>query len=356
MIELRPTVACTYDAVALGEVMLRLDPGEGRIRTAREFRVWEGGGEYNLVRGLQSVFGLRTAVLTALVDNEVGRLIEGLVRAGGVDTAWIHWSHHDGIGTTARNGLNFTERGYGVRPPVGVSDRANSAASQMTAEQVDWDHLFGAIGVRWFHTGGIFAALSPSSAATAAAAVAAARRHGTVVSYDLNYRPSLWRTHGGVSRAQEVTSSILRAVDVVFGHPSRVLALLGVDAKEGETFGAAAERLAGELPHLRVIADTRRRIESASSHQWTGSAWSPATGPLDGSVREKLEVLDRVGAGDSFGSGVVCGLLEGTDLTTALEYGLAHGALTMTTPGVNSMATRAEVLSLAVGEPPNFER
>ena len=180
--------------------MLRLDPGEGRIRTAREFRVWEGGGEYNVARGLARCFGLRTAVVTALVDNEVGRLVEGLVLAGGVDPSWITWVADDGIGRDVRNGLNFTERGFGVRGAKGVSDRGRSAASQLRPGDTDWEHLFGTLGVRWFHTGGIFAGLSAGTADVVIAAMEAARRHGTVVSYDLNYRPSLWASVGGAAR------------------------------------------------------------------------------------------------------------------------------------------------------------
>src|SRR5689334_11063699 len=211
--EPRPAEECRYDLVSLGEVMLRLDPGEGRIRTARSFRAWEGGGEYNVSRGLRRAFGLRTAIVTALADNEVGRLVEDLILTGGVDTSFVRWVPYDGIGRRVRNGLNFTERGFGIRGAVGVSDRGHSAASQLSADDVDWDHLFGTIGVRWFHTGGIYAGLSETTPAVIEAAMAAARRHGTVISYDLNYRPSLWKAVGGQDRAREVNRALARYVD-----------------------------------------------------------------------------------------------------------------------------------------------
>ena len=210
---LRPADECRYDALALGEVMLRLDPGELRIRTARSFTAWEGGGEYNVVRGLSRVFGQRAGVITALVDDEVGHLIEGFIMAGGVDTSLIHWAPSDGVGRTVRNGLNFTERGFGVRGAVGVSDRGNTAAAQLRPEDVDWDYLFGELGVRWLHTGGIYAALSTDAADTVIAAVTAAKKYGTVVSYDLNYRPSLWKSIGGLEKAREVNTTAATAAE-----------------------------------------------------------------------------------------------------------------------------------------------
>jgi 2-dehydro-3-deoxygluconokinase len=354
-LDVRAAAATRYDAVALGEVMLRLDPGEGRIRTARSFQVSEGGGEYNVVRGLRRVFGMRVAVVTALVDNEVGRLVEDLVLAGGVDTGLVRWVEHDGIGRSARTGLNFTERGFGVRGGIGVSDRGHTAASQLGPDDVDWDTLFSDFGVRWLHTGGIFAALSDRTARTTIAAVEAAQRHGTVVSYDFNHRPSLWRANGGPARAQKVSRAIVPHVDVLLGGRHDVEMSLGLslgteaDADDVTGFAAAADRLAHEFPNLAVVAATRRTVHSASVNDWGAMAWSAATGVLTSTHRARLEILDRVGGGDSFASGLVCGLLEGTDLATALEYGAAHGALAMTTPGDSSAATRAEVLHLAAG-------
>lgn len=355
-LQIRPAADTRYDAVSLGEVMLRLDPGEGRIRTARQFRAWEGGGEYNVARGLRRAFGLRTAVVTALADNEIGRLVEDLVLQGGVDTSHIRWVPYDGIGRDVRNGLNFTERGFGVRGAVGVSDRGHTAASQLA--DVDWDHLFGELGVRWLHTGGIYAALSDTAAATVLEAVTAAQRHGTVVSYDLNYRPSLWKSVGGQARAQEVNREIARHVDVMIGNEEDFTAALGFEVEgvdehlsdlEVGSFGAMIDRVAAEFTSFQVIATTLRTVRSASTNDWGAIAWSRDAGLVQATHRPGLEILDRVGGGDSFASGLVYGLLEGEPLATAVEYGAAHGALAMTTPGDTTMASKAEVLKLAGG-------
>lgn len=355
---IRPAAECRYDAVSLGEVMLRLDPGEGRIRTARQFRAWEGGGEYNVARGLRRAFGLRTAVVTALADNEVGRLVEDLILTGGVDTSFIRWAKYDGVGRAVRNGLNFTERGFGVRGAVGVSDRGHTAASQLAPGDVDWDHLFGELGVRWLHTGGIFAALSESAAAVVIEAVTAAKRHGTVVSYDLNYRPSLWSHQGGQARAQEVNREIARHVDVMIGNEEDFIASLGMHVEGADenlseldldSYEAMIGQATTEFTNFAVVGTTLRTVRSASRNDWGAMAWSRETGVVHATHREDLEILDRVGGGDSFASGLIFGLLEGEPLQTAVEYGAAHGALAMTTPGDTSMVTKAEVLRLAGG-------
>jgi len=361
----RPAAECRYDLVALGEVMLRLDPGEGRIRTARQFRVWEGGGEYNVARGLARCFGQRTAVATALVDNEVGHLVEELVLAGGVDTSWIRWVRGDAIGRDVRNGLNFTERGFGVRGAKGVSDRGNTAVSQLRATDVDWDHLFGTLGVRWFHTGGIFAGLSAGTADVVVAAAEAARRHGTVVSYDLNYRPSLWEAVGGHAQARAVNTRIAGLVDVLIGNEEDFTASLGYEvpgASSGLTdldHGGYAEMLGAvgaDLPQLALSAVTLRVVHSAGRNDWGALAWSEQTGIVRATQRDDLEILDRVGGGDSFASGLVYGLLNDQPLASAVEYGAAHGALAMTTPGDTSMATLAEVEALVRGGTARVQR
>jgi 2-dehydro-3-deoxygluconokinase len=334
-----------FDAVSLGEVMLRLDPGDRRIRTARQFDVWEGGGEYNVVRGLQRCFGQRTAVVTALADNEVGRLIEGLILAGGVDTTWISWVDPDSDGRGTRNGLNFTERGFGVRGAVGVSDRGYTAASAMTPDSVDWEYLFGVMGVRWFHTGGIFAGLSESAPSVVEAAMAAAARHGTVVSYDTNYRPSLWSSTGGMARARQVNASVAHHVDVMIGNVN--------DVVEGS---GGLDALAEQFPNIAVAATTLRTVVSASVNDWGARAWSRESGIVDATFRPGLHIFDRIGGGDGFVSGLVFGLLNEMDLHTALEYGAAHGALAMTTPGDTSMATAAEVVALAAGGSARVQR
>ncbi|GEK20339.1 sugar kinase [Cellulomonas xylanilytica] len=355
---IRPAGETRYDAVSLGEVMLRLDPGEGRIRTARSFRAWEGGGEYNVSRGLRRAFGLRTAIVTALADNEVGRLVEDLILTGGLDTQFIQWVPYDGIGRQVRNGLNFTERGFGVRGAVGVSDRGHTAAAQLAPGDVDWEHLFGELGVRWFHTGGIFAALSDSAAETVIEAVTVARKHGTIVSYDLNYRPSLWKAVGGQARAQEVNRAIAPHIDVMIGNEEDFTASLGFEvegvdenlsALELSSFAAMIDRVAETYPNFQVIATTLRTVHSATVNDWGAIAWSKGTGLVSATHRERLEILDRVGGGDSFASGLAYGLLAGEDLQTAVEYGAAHGALAMTTPGDTTMVSKAEVLKLAGG-------
>lgn len=358
MIETRPAAECELDIVALGEVMLRLDPGEGRVRTARRFEAWEGGGEYNVARGLRKVFGLRAGVVTALADNEIGRLVENLVLQGGVDTSLIHWEAYDGIGRTVRNGLNFTERGFGVRGAVGVSDRAHTAIGNLAPGTVDWDDLFGRRGVRWLHTGGIFAALSERTAAVAEEAMVAAHRHGTVVSFDLNYRPSLWAGIGGKARAREVNTRLASHVDVMIGNEEDFTAALGfgVDAVDEhlrelpiDSFAAMVSTVAEAMPWLSVVATTLRTVHSASDNDWQAIAWSPETGVLSSVARDHLAILDRVGGGDGFASGLVYGLLQGVDLQHSLELGAAHGALAMTTPGDTSMASRDEVEALASG-------
>jgi 2-dehydro-3-deoxygluconokinase len=356
MLELRPAGECRWDLVSLGEVMLRLDPGDERIATTRSFRVWEGGGEYNVARGLRRCFGLRAGVVTALADNAVGRLIEDLLLQGGVEQAQLNWIPYDGIGRETRNGLNFTERGFGVRPALGVSDRGHSAASQMRPGDVDWERIFREHGARWFHCGGIFCALSETTAELAREAMEVARRHGTVVSYDLNYRPSLWKASGGRERAAAVNREIVRLVDALLGNEEDFSAALGYelagDSELLELELPVYERLLGDVmadyPNLGLVACTLRQARTASRNDWT------AVGRIrsrfyEGPRMNDLEIYDRVGGGDSFASGLIYGLLTGRDIDTALAYGVAHGALAMTTPGDTSMATLSEVERLARG-------
>lgn len=354
---LRPADACAYDVVSLGEVMLRLDPGEGRIRTARGFRAWEGGGEYNVARGLRRCFGQRAALVTALVRNEVGLLLEDLILQGGVDPRWILWRDFDGCGRQVRNGLNFTERGFGVRGAVGCSDRGHTAASQLRPGDVDWDALFGQAGARWFHTGGIFAALSETTPEVVLEAAQAARRHGTVVSYDLNYRPSLWRAVGGPARAQEVNREIARHVDVMLGNEEDFTACLGLEVEgvgegldnlEVESFRRMIQRATAEYPNFRAVATTLRTVRTATVNDWGAVAWVGGEF-YQATHRPGLEILDRVGGGDSFASGFVYGLMHLDDPQRAVEYGAAHGALAMTTAGDTTMASLAEVEKLVDG-------
>lgn len=346
-----------YDEISLGEIMLRLDPGEGRVHTARQFTAWEGGGEYNVARGLRRCFGLKTAVVTAFADNPVGRLIEDFILQGGVDTQFIQWRDYDGIGREVRNGLNFTERGFGIRGAVGCPDRGLTAASQMKVGDIDWDHIFGKCGARWFHTGGIFAALSDTCPDVVIEAVKAAKKHGTIVSYDLNYRPSLWKGIGGHERCQEVNREIAKYVDVMIGNEEDFTACLGFEVEgvdenisniEIDAFKNMIKSAVKEFPNFKATATTLRAVKTATVNDWGAIAWH------DGEFYEakhypELEIMDRVGGGDSFASGLIYGFLKTNDPQTAVDYGAAHGALAMTTPGDTSMASVKEVEKIMSG-------
>jgi len=350
-IQPKPKADCRHDLVSLGEVMVRLDPGEGRIHTTRTFQAWEGGGEYNVARGLKRCFGLETAIVTALVDNPVGRLVQDLIYQGGVDQSHLVWVKDDGVGRSARNGLNFTERGHGVRAALGCSDRGHTAVSQLEPGDIDWEEIFGKEGARWFHTGGIFAALSETTPQVAKEAMAAAKRHGTIVSYDLNYRPSLWKSIGGQKRAQEVNRDLAPLVDVMLGNEEDFTAALGFEvegldetlsALDSSAFQKMIERVVQAFPGFAAVATTLRNARTATVNDWGAVCY------YDGQLyrapsREGLEIFDRVGGGDSFASGLIFGFLTGKGPQWAVECGAAHGALAMTTPGDTTMATLAEV-------------
>lgn len=352
----KPADGCRFDLVSLGEVMLRLDPGEARTRTARSFRVWEGGGEYNVARGLRRCFGMRTALVSAFADNEVGRLLEDLMLQGGVDLSFVKWVASDGVGRAVRNGLNFTERGFGVRGAVGCSDRGHSAASQLKAGDIDWDAIFSQ-GVRWLHTGGIFAALSDTTPGVVEEALSKAKDYGVVTSYDLNYRPSLWQAIGGKARAQEVNKRIAKRVDVMIGNEEDFTACLGLEV-EGvgehhrelpiDGYQRMIERAVAEYPNLLATATTLRTVKTATVNDWGALCWYDGAF-YQAAERKNLEIFDRVGGGDSFASGFIYGLLTTGDAQQAVAYGAAHGALAMTTPGDTSMASLAEVEKLVQG-------
>ncbi len=330
--------------------MLRLDPGDGRVHTTRTFQVWEGGGEYNVARGLKRCFGLRTAIVTALADNPVGRLVEDLMFQGGVEQR-VTWAKYDGVGRTVRNGLNFTERGFGVRAALGCSDRGHTAVSQLKPGDIDWQEIFARLGARWFHTGGIFSALSESTPLVAEEAMKAARDHGTIISYDLNYRDSLWKSIGGQARAREVNRRLAPYVDVMLGNEEDFSAALGfeiggVDEHLSELDPANFTRMIKEVvaayPHLKIVATTLRNATTATINDWGAIAWADGAF-YPASNRERLEIWDRVGGGDSFASGLIYGFLAGKGPQYAVECGAAHGALAMSTPGDTSMATLSEV-------------
>ena len=357
MLKIKSADSCKYDILSLGEIMLRFDPGPGRIHTARQFNVWEGGGEYNVARGLRRCFGLRAGAITALADNPVGRLVEDFMLQGGVDVSLIKWVPYDGVGRQVRNGLNFTERGYGIRGAVGCSDRGNTAVSQLKAGDIDFDMIFGKLGSRWFHTGGIFAALSDTTPGVVIEALRAAKKYGTVTSYDLNYRPSLWKAIGGKERAREVNREIAQYVDVMIGNEEDFTACLGfevegldanISAIDPANFRKMIERAVSVYPNFQAAATTLRTVRTATVNDWSAIVWSDGKF-YQAKQRDGLEIFDRVGGGDSFASGLIYGFLEKGDPALAVEYGAAHGALAMTTPGDTSMARLAEVEKLVGG-------
>lgn len=357
VIKVRPAEECQFDIISLGEVMLRLDPGDGRVSRTRSFQVWEGGGEYNVARGLKRCFGLRAGLVTAIPDNSVGRLLEDLLYQGGVDISHVRWVPFDGIGRRTRVGLNFTEKGFGVRAALGCSDRGHTAASQMKPGDVDWDFIFGEQGARWLHTGGIFAGLSETTPEVIMEAVTKAKQYGVIVSYDLNYRPSLWQDIGGAEKAQEVNREIAKSVDVMLGNEEDFTACLGFEVEgvdenlsklDPAGFKKMILKAAAAYPNFQVVATTLRNAKTASVNDWGAIAF--ADGQFEEAIhREDLEIYDRVGGGDSFASGLIYGLISGKTLNQAVNYGAAHGALAMTTPGDTTMASLAEVEKVMKG-------
>ncbi len=354
---IKPKENCRWDLVSLGEVMLRLDPGDGRISTTRKFQVWEGGGEYNVARGLKRCFGMDTAIVTALADNPVGRLVQDLIYQGGVDQSHVRWVEYDGVGRVVRNGLNFTERGFGVRAALGCSDRGHTAVSQMKPGDIEWEKIFRSEGVRWFHTGGIFCALSDTTPLVAREAMQAAKRHGAIVSYDLNYRDSLWKLIGGKARAQEVNRELAPLVDVMLGNEEDFTACLGFDVGgldedhsklEVENFHRMIESAREHFPNFKVVATTLRNAKTATVNDWGAVCYEDGEF-YRAATRENLEIFDRIGGGDSFASGLIYGFLTNKGSQYAVDCGAAHGALAMTTPGDTTMATLAEVERLMKG-------
>jgi 2-dehydro-3-deoxygluconokinase len=348
---------CKWDIVSLGEIMLRLDPGDQRIHTTRTFKVWEGGGEYNVARGLKRCFGKRAAVVTAIVENPVGRLLEDLMFQGGVNMDYVKWVPYDGIGRATRIGLNFTERGYGVRAAVGCSDRANSAASQLKKGDFDWEEIFGKDGARWFHTGGIFAGLSQTTPEVIIEAMTAAKKYGTIISYDLNYRASLWNDMGGQEKAIHVNRTIAPLVDVMIGNEEDFSSSLGFEVPgldagcsklDPTNFKNMITHAVKMFPNFKAVATTLRNAKTASKNDWGAVLYTDGKF-YDALLREDLKIFDRVGGGDSFASGLIYGLMEQKTPDEAVNYGAAHGALAMTTPGDTTAASLKEVQRVLKG-------
>jgi 2-dehydro-3-deoxygluconokinase len=363
-IQLRAENECKYDILSLGEVMIRLDPGDERIHTTRSFKVWEGGGEYNVARGLKRCFGKRAAVVTAIPDNPVGRLLEDLLYQGGVDLEYVKWVPFDGIGRDVRVGLNFTEKGFGVRAARGCSDRGHSAASRLKKGDIDWNRIFGQDGVRWFHTGGIFAALSETTPDVVVEAVTTAKKYGTIVSYDLNYRPSLWKSIGGKDKAQEVNRAIAPYIDVMMGNEEDFTASLGLEVPgldeyisriDPSNFKKMILEAVRQFPNFQAVATTLRNAKTATVNDWGAILYTDGQFH-EAALRENLEIYDRVGGGDSFASGLIYGLMEGKSPQEAVNYGAAHGALAMTTAGDTTTASVAEVEKVMKGANARVDR
>ena len=364
IIETRKPEDCKYDIISLGEIMLRLDPGDSRIHTSREFRVWEGGGEYNVARGMRRCFGKRAGVVTAFADNPVGRLVEDFILQGGVDTSLIRWVPYDATGRSVRNGLNFVEKGFGVRGALSCVDRGNTAVSQLKKGDIDWDYIFGTLGVRWFHTGGIFAALSDTTPEVAIEALKTAKKYGTITSYDLNYRASLWKGIGGIERARAVNCEIAKYVDVMIGNEEDFTACLGLEIEGADKnltvlpidgFKNMIRTATEKYPNFKAVATTLRSVKTATINDWSAILWF--NGEFYKAIqRDGLEIYDRVGGGDSFASGLIYGLMEKVDPEVAVNFGAAHGALAMTTPGDTSMATLKEVEKLVGGGSARVDR
>ncbi len=356
ILNVKPKEGCRWDLVALGEIMLRFDPGDKRIWTTRKFDVYEGGGEYNVARSLKRCFGLQSAIVTAFADNAVGRLVQDLIYQGGVDQSLIRWVADDGVGRRVRNGLNFVDRGFGVRAAVGCSDRGHTAVSQLKPGEIDWEDIFARQGARWFHTGGIFCALSETTADVAEEAMKAARGNGVAVSYDLNYRESLWKDIGGRKQAQKVNRRLAPLIDVLFGNEEDFTAALGFEVPGMDTqivqfevdgFKKMMLHAAKELP-FKIVAATLRKAKTATTNDW-GALCYGGGDFYEVKNHEGLEIYDRIGGGDSFASGFIYGLLAGQPLQWAVACGAAHGALAMTTPGDTSMVTLKEVLQAMEG-------
>jgi 2-dehydro-3-deoxygluconokinase len=350
---------CGLDFLALGALVHRLDPGVVPFRKARSVEIHVSGGEYNVAAGLADCFGLRTGIATAMVNYGIGELVQTRVREAGV-TPFYKWFEHDGA-----RGPNiatvYSDRGQGVRPPVVFYNRANEAGALLKPGDFDWTAL-GAGGLRWFHSGGIFAALSPTTAELIVEGMRAAKGQGAVVSFDLNYRPKLWATAGGLERARQVLRHIVNHVDALIGNEEDLQRALGIAGPEvaaaskldPEAFFRMIDRVVEQHPNVKLVATTLREVHTSNRHDWAAVLW------LDGeryvSPTCQLDVLDRIGGGDGFASGLIYGLITGRSPEESLRLGWAHGALLTTYHGDVTMARREEVEALAQGRSARVQR
>jgi 2-dehydro-3-deoxygluconokinase len=356
---IRPAGQGKCDAMALGEVMLRFDPGDVPMRRARTARIWHGGGETNVAEGLSACFGLKTAVVTAMVDDSIGRNIENQLREVGVDTSHIIWFNTGGKGKfstdgkgTLHNGIHFTWAGKGVLPSVTEYHRAHTPIREIKPGDVDWDSVFGQ-GVRWFHTGGIYTLLGPNTSLLALEAMQAAGRHGIFRSFDLNYRS---KVEPDKEKARQINRTIVPHTDFLVGNQSDFFDALGYESKKVSTadpfavwLGAYQDMLrqvAKDYPNLKIIGTQLRAALTADRISWGAVLYAVAEDKMHlAPVRENIEIADRTGGGDSFMSGVAAALLYGHDMQTAVEWGAAHGIMVQETPGDTTMVTMKEVIA-----------
>jgi 2-dehydro-3-deoxygluconokinase len=347
------------DEVSLGALVHRLDPGTIPFRKAAECRIHVSGGEYNVAANLADCFGLRTAIVTAMVDYPIGELIAERVRAMGVRAFYKHFAH-DGVRGPNMAAV-YSDRGFGVRAPVVFYNRSNEAAALLQPGDFDWKQIFAG-GVRWFHSGGIFASLSPTTAELIVEGMQAAKAAGAVVSFDLNYREKLWKVSGGAERARSVLSRIVEHVDVLVGNEEDLQKGLGMPGPDvaaaskldPAAFLATIEKVIARFPNIKVVATTLREVHSSNRHSWSAVAW--VNGRSYVAPTCELDVWDRVGGGDGFAAGFFYGILAGEPPEEALRLGWAHGALLTTFPGDTTMATLSEVRAFARGGSARIQR
>lgn len=353
------TDECQLDFLSLGSLVHRLDPGVIPFRKARLVEIHVSGGEYNVAAGLSDCFGLNTGIVSAMVDYGIGELVETRVKEMGVKTFFKRFEHNGVDGPNIAT--VYSDRGCGVRPPVVFYNRANEAGAMLKEGDFDWDEIFGR-GVRWFHSGGIFAALSGTTSGLIIEAMKAAKRHGAITSFDLNYRPKLWAPNGGLEQAQKTFRTIVENVDVLLGNEEDLQLGLGIEGQDVESsskldtraFFGMIEQVTREFPNIQAVATTLREVENSNRHQWGAVVW--CNGEQAVSPVRELGVIDRIGGGDGFATGLIYGFLKGRSLDETVRLGWAHGALLTTFPGDTTMARLSEVEAFARGGSARVQR